>query len=1524
MNFMSRFFNRIVVLMLVPCLLMDPALAAALFRQQPIVGRSVVEINPEFKEQALSLEPSSIPRKLFGVPDAACRVWRFICNSLPTPDFATLGMNGGSGGWRKYSTGDKPMVYWNDLAEKNRWEFLATAPDWAIRRFYDDFSDDSKPLLVAIFTARQKKALFRDAASFAKAWLGRSSVTENEQNTIDRILAYRPMSARQADSVVEAMQDPQIRKRFAIAVHVFNERRTIDRTRYEAICLELKDPAPKQGFDEMLARGLIYRGRRASDGVLEYKFTVAGNTYARALLESWKAAAANPMRRQVEAVPQEDERSTVAVAQKLLGMPTHTFFAAAREASGPRIIYTNAYFVGKSRHVVIMLRQFSSPRSLAGYLIFAEKKNGERVIIRAEDSKAKVRWPPPVMKVVNTYKTSETEEGLFNSAFGNDLTAYARAWEFDEQTEEARAQSRALNELQLFVSLLHPKDQPPIDRGMLRDALVQLGIRTRKEADALFAKSRNRDPLRQGAPKSVNPKKLLSAAFVGIGTGILTYLLARWFGSGTPTPPPALPGMAMILFNSPVLLPLALGTAAAGAATLLILGLKIPEVTLPSGPGALIFRLKNNEVPPEQESALARQIYEHRSRLKPVDLESLTRMLATHRFQRETAKEWLILAFQRGWGSLTGRELTDLRAPLDRAATEGKLTEAQRLALLRPLLASINVPPGREVEYTALGARWGSSLSQGDRLLSVRMAVKSLQTEWQAGFVTMEAVAERLGIDQKALAKFMVTEMKLSPLAFSILPAGYSDEALRVVTHAMRQSPHEVLYRADLEVILGSPRGELRAWAEGMAPPNITPDRYLADLYGVFSKTASVTTQAPRRRWAAAYLTENGMPSSARDMKKAMRLLKTPKTAPAFELQWNAKTGGYAAVKPAKEPSILEPSAIVRWRVARWLRSLSAQSGIPLHQLGEGEYEKALINVEEKQRTLNSFYESMKTINTSGWTTPYLILQRFGILPIVKPLKEIQTIEDFVPVLCSGAVKKIPWEKLSDSLKKELVETLARQLDKDPVWLIEEDYATPLKLKGLPPNVSFDLNELFCFYRRQRKELDAAHEKQHTSVFIAQSLGFIPNDRIINHPAETLKTREELTTVLAKGWLWDVPWEHLNEDIHRTLVVELAQAVGVVIDDLIKERYEDTPMPHLTLRVRTTGEIKISKMLGLYEYYHRLNATDIKTPQFIIWKLWPPGSGLVPAGPPGPGFAAMGRSDGDVSQALLPVSPDGTSRNRGERGQIRIRTLLLPTSIVLFVGGIALRVFGNSGIFLRESADVVAATGMILFVVLGAPMMLREGRDIWRAFTELWKKRPDLARPFVWQLIRLVSVAIIGVWLMAYVTAASLIVRLWTEPFSPELALGFMIGIVVMTVAYGIHILGHYLFGKLAGADIFLHARPPYMTIRRASLGERLLIVLGGPAMNVGIGSLALFAVKFVFASTHGPLSLAATINELTIWNLTMGLGALLPLSKHAGGWLAARLFKQWLSQRHANQRRNGQPSAAHGGVPPRAARGSA
>jgi tetratricopeptide (TPR) repeat protein len=92
---MTKSWINIIAVFLIPCLIADaviPAYAALMSAPRLM---SVMNSSTSFAEQALSPEPSSIPRKS-SVVDATCRMVHWMWGVLPRYDPLSFGMNGGS------------------------------------------------------------------------------------------------------------------------------------------------------------------------------------------------------------------------------------------------------------------------------------------------------------------------------------------------------------------------------------------------------------------------------------------------------------------------------------------------------------------------------------------------------------------------------------------------------------------------------------------------------------------------------------------------------------------------------------------------------------------------------------------------------------------------------------------------------------------------------------------------------------------------------------------------------------------------------------------------------------------------------------------------------------------------------------------------------------------------------------------------------------------------------------------------------------------------------------------------------------------------------------------------------------------------------------------------------------------------------------------------------------------------------------------------------------------------------------
>src|SRR5262249_42898933 len=139
--------------------------------------------------------------------------------------------------------------------------------------------------------------------------------------------------------------------------------------------------------------------------------------------------------------------------------------------------------------------------------------------------------------------------------------------------------------------------------------------------------------------------------------------------------------------------------------------------------------------------------------------------------------------------------------------------------------------------------------------------------------------------------------------------------------------------------------------------------------------------------------------------------------------------------------------------------------------------------------------------------------------------------------------------------------------------------------------------------------------------------------------------------------------------------------------------------------------------------------------------------------------------------------------------------------------------------------------------------------------------------------IRLAVGGWLGMKIAAHFTAQSLL-WLTVNPASRNSHAGSLAPLIVLAVlvaGFEIRTVGQYLFGKISGARIYLRAEwdiPPMfrVVLRKLTLGQRLMVVLGGPVANLVVGTVAFFVARHVFGSFDSPLSWASAANEMALW----------------------------------------------------------
>jgi len=114
---------------------------------------------------------------------------------------------------------------------------------------------------------------------------------------------------------------------------------------------------------------------------------------------------------------------------------------------------------------------------------------------------------------------------------------------------------------------------------------------------------------------------------------------------------------------------------------------------------------------------------------------------------------------------------------------------------------------------------------------------------------------------------------------------------------------------------------------------------------------------------------------------------------------------------------------------------------------------------------------------------------------------------------------------------------------------------------------------------------------------------------------------------------------------------------------------------------------------------------------------------------------------------------------------------------------------------------------------------------------------------------------------------------------------------LIFQIANFIHYFGHALFGTLAGAKTTIHILGDKLLSYRYRY-QRIVYLLGGPLTNSLTGVGAYFLTGYLMVANP---YIQQAIDIIIFWSMAMGIGALVPVSKHRGGGLIWTLLAQEL-----------------------------
>jgi len=165
-------------------------------------------------------------------------------------------------------------------------------------------------------------------------------------------------------------------------------------------------------------------------------------------------------------------------------------------------------------------------------------------------------------------------------------------------------------------------------------------------------------------------------------------------------------------------------------------------------------------------------------------------------------------------------------------------------------------------------------------------------------------------------------------------------------------------------------------------------------------------------------------------------------------------------------------------------------------------------------------------------------------------------------------------------------------------------------------------------------------------------------------------------------------------------------------------------------------------------------------------------------------------------------------------------------------------------------------------------------------------------RLWLWQL-RLITGGLLAFWFVSHFTAPPFL-NVFLLTVDPHLIPGYFMDLCAFVISLvGIHEMGHYIFGRLSGAEIL-----NFRQLGRHTPGQHLAVLIGGPVFNLLASLILLFWRHFLGPIDDHIWTAPRIVNEFLVFNSVMGIGALLPLPGGGGGLSILRSLFQWLHQR--------------------------
>ena len=315
------------------------------------------------------------------------------------------------------------------------------------------------------------------------------------------------------------------------------------------------------------------------------------------------------------------------------------------------------------------------------------------------------------------------------------------------------------------------------------------------------------------------------------------------------------------------------------------------------------------------------------------------------------------------------------------------------------------------------------------------------------------------------------------------------------------------------------------------------------------------------------------------------------------------------------------------------------------------------------QRTLIGLYAYWYRENKTDSVITRFILEKLGLIERIPDIKEVSTkeprptklkiseittLEQLKNLLISGAIRRVNWPNLPLEVHKALVQELAREAEKEPFELTNQDFETrklsilnQKTLRGFlahwrkknktdKPVTSFILKELGLKGRREERyerleELIKKHQARISEIAKDLNVSDPTISRWINEDSglkkltedqrrvraeeskkrkprirkpkrskmSEIKTLDELKALLTSGERKRITWRDLPLELHKALVQELAREAEEELLELTQVDYREFRL----------GVLNRQTLGGFYGYWTDISIAGKSTCRFILEEL---------------------------------------------------------------------------------------------------------------------------------------------------------------------------------------------------------------------------------------------------------------------------------------------------------------------------------